>query len=133
MFLLDSLYQGLKHEICLSFHYTKSNLDASFVPFPIFTTASLAYRGAQVEEYLPAISRKGRPVIPEAVRELIIDDRRLDLRLPLHLHLRPRQQRNRGEPGRRDQQAQPPDRSQDDHARCNEESVLHLDCGMALV
>lgn len=41
---------NIKNEACLCFYFVKSNLDTAFCPIPIFTTASLFYRGATLEE-----------------------------------------------------------------------------------
>lgn len=44
------LYVTIKREIELSYWFMESNFDAAFVPFPIFTTASLLYRRATYAE-----------------------------------------------------------------------------------
>ena len=53
-----TLYNYAKHEVFLSYYYMRSNLDAAFLPFPIFTTASLLYRRAEFDVALHSITRK---------------------------------------------------------------------------
>jgi hypothetical protein len=54
----NTLYHYAKHEVFLSYRYMRSNLDAAFLPFPIFTTASLLYRRAEFDVVLYSIARK---------------------------------------------------------------------------
>ena len=50
-------YLYMKHELSLSYYYMRSNVDAAFLPFPIFTTASLLYRGAEFDEIVTSRAR----------------------------------------------------------------------------
>ncbi|KAJ5241648.1 uncharacterized protein N7469_003239 [Penicillium citrinum] len=50
------IYHIVKHEVYLTYRLMRSNVDAAFVPFPIFTTASLLYRGAELDEILHTIA-----------------------------------------------------------------------------
>jgi hypothetical protein len=52
-----TLYHFAKDEMKLSYYYMRSNLDAAFLPFPIFATASLLYREAETDEMLSSIAR----------------------------------------------------------------------------
>ncbi|RJE20249.1 hypothetical protein PHISCL_07406 [Aspergillus sclerotialis] len=49
------LYHPIKREACLIYGLMKSNVDAAFLPFLTFTTASLLYRGAEVDEMLRSL------------------------------------------------------------------------------
>ncbi|KAJ5111652.1 hypothetical protein N7532_002187 [Penicillium argentinense] len=56
-FAAKALYHYVKHEVCLSYYYMRSNIDAAFLPFPIFTTASLLHRGAEFDEMFGSIAQ----------------------------------------------------------------------------
>lgn len=51
-----SLYRVITHEIFLGYHFTKYNIDAGILPFPIFTAASLLHRGAHYSETMTAMA-----------------------------------------------------------------------------
>jgi hypothetical protein len=56
-YAVKSLYCHAIHEMCLSYYYMRSNLDSAFLPFPIFTTASLLHKKAEPGEMLSSIAR----------------------------------------------------------------------------
>ncbi|OJJ69742.1 hypothetical protein ASPBRDRAFT_57361 [Aspergillus brasiliensis CBS 101740] len=54
--VLFCLYTAVRREVKLTYSLMESNFDAAFVPFPIFTTASLIYRRATYQEAISSLA-----------------------------------------------------------------------------
>lgn len=84
-YVARAIYDKAKWEINLSYSFTRGNVDAGFLPFPIFTTASLLYRKATYDEIVPSLIRMKENVAVIYRQHTNQVGRCHTLRLPIHL------------------------------------------------
>lgn len=84
-YVAKAIYHKAKWEINLSYLFIRGNVDAGFLPFPIFTTASLLHRGATYDDIVPSIIRM-KENVAVIYRQHTNGVNRCDtLRLPIYL------------------------------------------------